>query len=68
MKLSHFACFCTNRGIDIILSFKDLYEAIILVEQFLPIILERNLYSDPRFLQFLKEYEQKEIYSLLGKK
>jgi hypothetical protein len=64
-KLRHFACFGTSRGIDILLSFNTLKEAINFVEQFLPTIIQRNLYSDPEFLQFLRNYEQKEIITLL---
>ncbi len=66
-KLRHFACFGTNRGIDILLSFNTLKEAIIFVEKFLPAIIQRNLYSDPEFLQFLRNYEQKEILTLLNR-
>ncbi len=66
-KLSHFPCFCTSRGIDILLSFKNLRETVTLVEKFLHVIIERDLYGDPEFLQFLRNYEQKEIRHLLEK-
>ena len=65
IKLSHFACLGTSQGVDILLSYKELGEAITLVERFLPSILVSDLYSDQEFLQVLKNYELREISPLL---
>jgi hypothetical protein len=57
-KYSEFPCFGTHDGIDILLGYQEINEAIEFVEGFLPIIMVRNLYGDPVFLEFLQKYKE----------
>ncbi|MFW9854165.1 MAG: hypothetical protein ACFFFG_03865 [Candidatus Thorarchaeota archaeon] len=64
-RLGAFPCLVTSYGMDILLSFESLEQGIKMVEQFLPVIIERNLYGDPRFLEYLETYRRKLIIPLL---
>ncbi|UCE13977.1 MAG: hypothetical protein JSV04_02075, partial [Candidatus Heimdallarchaeota archaeon] len=61
LKFSKFPCFGRRTGIDVLLGYEKLEEAVEFVERFLPIIVERNLYSDSNFLSFLRDFKQAEI-------
>ncbi|MFX0182148.1 MAG: hypothetical protein ACFE95_03605 [Candidatus Hodarchaeota archaeon] len=65
LKYSRYPCFGRSDGIDILLGYEDLDEAIDFVERFLPSIIERNLYSDSEFLKFLQKYKQIMLGNLL---
>ena len=58
LKFRKFPCFGRSDGIDILLGYEEINEAVEFVERFLPTIIERNLYGDPEFLRFLQEYKQ----------
>jgi len=57
-KYREFPCFGTHDGIDVLLGYQELDEAVEFVERFLPIIMVRNLYGDPEFLEFLQKYKE----------
>lgn len=65
LKFSKFPCFGRRTGIDVLLGYEKLEEAVEFVERFLPVIIERNLYSDSNFLSFLRDFKQAEILPLL---
>jgi hypothetical protein len=65
LKYSKFPCFGRSDGIDILLGYENLNEAVEFVERFLPSIIERNLYSDSEFLKFLQRYKQTVLGNLL---
>jgi len=58
LKFKKFPCFGRSDGIDILLGYEKIDQAVKFVEKFLPIILVRNLYGDPDFLQFLQNYKK----------
>jgi hypothetical protein len=64
-KLGRFPCIIKSHGMNILLSFESLAHAVVMVEQFLPILIKRNLYGDSSFLEFLDSYREKLILPLL---
>ena len=65
LKFSKFPCFGRSDGIDVLLGFEELNDAVDFIEEFLPAVVSRNLYSDPEFLKFLGTYQQTVIAEIL---
>ena len=65
VKYSKFPCFGRGEGVDILLGFTTLEEAVEFVERFLPTIIERNLYGDSEFLRYLQNFKRIQIDSLV---
>ena len=61
LKFNKFPCFGRSDGIDILLGYKNREDAIKFVEEFLHTIIERNLYADQRFLQFLQNFREDQL-------
>ncbi|MFX0124082.1 MAG: hypothetical protein ACFFAE_10630 [Candidatus Hodarchaeota archaeon] len=61
LKFSKFPCFGRSDGIDILLGYEKCKDAIEFVEEFLHTIIERNLYGDQKFLQFLQNYRKTKL-------
>ncbi|MHA2203944.1 MAG: hypothetical protein ACW991_09665 [Candidatus Hodarchaeales archaeon] len=61
LKFSKYPCFGRSDGIDILLGYEKSRDAVEFVEEFLHTIIERNLYGDPKFLQFLQNYQKTKL-------
>ncbi|MFX0015497.1 MAG: hypothetical protein ACFFB2_19805 [Promethearchaeota archaeon] len=58
LKFSKYPCFGRSDGIDILLGYTEIDNAVEFVEKFIHTILVRNLYGDSDFLRFLQNYRQ----------
>jgi len=65
VKFNKLPCFGRKDGIDVLLGFERLDEATKFVEVFLPIIFDKDLYGDSKFLHFLSNYQETVIADLL---
>ncbi|MFX1515039.1 MAG: hypothetical protein ACFFC6_01940 [Promethearchaeota archaeon] len=61
LKFNKFPCFGRSDGVDILLGFEKRRDAVEFVEEFLHIIIKRNLYGDQDFLQFLQNYRKAKL-------
>ncbi|MFX0212114.1 MAG: hypothetical protein ACFFDT_39440 [Candidatus Hodarchaeota archaeon] len=65
VRFNKFPCFGRKEGIDILLGFEKLDDAMQFVEEYLPTIINKDLYGDRNFLRFLNEYQETVISNLL---